>query len=162
MDLAGRPATVAVVGPGRWTLLVFVSSGCDGCREFIGAAGDPVASGLVTDEAVVVVTRDPAEEDRGALSRLMAPGAPVVMSSAAWSAYRVLGRRSSCWPTGATPGGDRGRGLGRRPGGRAPEGGPFGLGRPRGAPPAAARRAGRPMMDSQLLSSTRPGAGSST
>ncbi len=91
VDLAGRPATVEVVGPGRWTLLLFLSSGCDGCREFFGAAGDPSSFGLAAEEAVVVVTRDPAQEDLGALAALITPGTRVVLSSAAWSDYRVLG-----------------------------------------------------------------------
>jgi len=91
VDLAGRPDTVTVVGPGRWTLLVFLSSGCDGCREFFTAAGDPRSAGLVTDESVVVVTADPDREDQAALTALVPPGARVLMSSAAWTAYRVAG-----------------------------------------------------------------------
>jgi len=91
VDLAGRPLDVEVVGPGRWTLLVFLSSGCYGCREFFAAAGDPQASGLVTDESVVVVTRDADEEDPVALADLAAPGTRLLMSTPAWSAYRVHG-----------------------------------------------------------------------
>jgi hypothetical protein len=91
VDLAGRPVAVAVVGPGRWTLLLFLSSGCLGCREFFAAAGDPASSGLVTDETVVVVTRDRGHEDLAALADLVVPGTPVLMSSLAWRAYRVHG-----------------------------------------------------------------------
>lgn len=91
VDLSGGRQDVPVVGSGRWTLLVFLASGCDGCREFFEAAGDPVGAGLVTDESVVVVTRGPDREDRGALGRLAAPGTRLVMSDEAWAAYRVLG-----------------------------------------------------------------------
>jgi hypothetical protein len=110
VDLSGQPLDVRVLGTGMWTLLVFLSSGCDGCRDLWDALGDPAGSGLVTDEQVVAVTRGPDHEDVAALRRLAppagAPGTdpsgttgadpiqgppPVVMSSPAWSAYRVQG-----------------------------------------------------------------------
>jgi hypothetical protein len=91
VGLGGEPVGVRVTGTGRWTLLVFLSTGCRGCLQIWEAVADPVGSGLATDEKVVVVTRDPGEEDLGSL-RSLAPGeVPVVMSSAAWTAYRVQG-----------------------------------------------------------------------
>lgn len=91
VDLGGRPVEIAVAGNGRWTLLVFLSAGCDGCRPIWQALADPVGSGLVTDELVVAVTRDPAVDDPGALRALAPRAARVVMSSAAWASYRVQG-----------------------------------------------------------------------
>ncbi len=91
VDLDGRPVRVAAVGRGQWTLLVFLSAGCDGCRAIWAALADPVGSGLTTDEVVVAVTRDPGVEDPAPLRALLPAGARVVMSSAAWAAYRVQG-----------------------------------------------------------------------
>ncbi|HEX3946964.1 MAG TPA: hypothetical protein VHW47_04630, partial [Acidimicrobiales bacterium] len=96
VDLAGAPIDIRVLDTGHWTLLVFLSSGCDGCRELWTALADPAGSGLTTDETVVAVTHDPAHEDLPAVRRLAPPAtapAPgrVVMSSRAWSAYRVQG-----------------------------------------------------------------------
>ncbi len=90
-DLVGAPCRVPVVGTGRWSLVVFLSSGCHGCRDLWRALEDPVGSGLVEDESVVVVTRDAGEEDVDALRRLAGGPVPVVMSTATWSAYRVQG-----------------------------------------------------------------------
>ena len=103
VDLSGRRQHVSVVGPGHWTLLVFLASGCDGCREFFGAAGDPVGTGLVTDESVVVVTRGPTHEDLGALAELVAPDVRLVMSDEAWAAYRVFGPPFFVLADGARP-----------------------------------------------------------
>jgi hypothetical protein len=89
--LDGQPRNVPVVGTGRWSLLLFLSSRCDGCRQFWEALGDPVGSGLTTDETVVVVTRDPGEEEVAAVRGLAMGSVPVVMSTATWSAYRVQG-----------------------------------------------------------------------
>ncbi|HVX20043.1 MAG TPA: hypothetical protein VHB02_01705 [Acidimicrobiales bacterium] len=130
VDLSAAPVRVPVLGTGRWTLLLFLSSGCFGCRDMWDALADPVRAGLATDERVVAVTHGPDHEDVVALGRL-APGptagagsggagpaeagpagagsgraglgrtgsaggtpaedSPVVMSEAAWSAYRVQG-----------------------------------------------------------------------
>jgi hypothetical protein len=111
----GRPVAVPVVGTGRWTLLLFLSTDCPGCLPLWEALVDPVAWGLDGDGLVVAVTRDPGQESPAAVDALAAVGtrtvraesvaggdlagtrggavAPtlVVMSSAAWSAYRVQG-----------------------------------------------------------------------
>lgn len=91
VDLGGEPVEVPVLGTGRWTLLVFLSTGCHGCLQIWEALADPVGTGLATDELVVAITRDPGQEDLGALHSLVPGEAPVVMSSAAWAAYRVQG-----------------------------------------------------------------------
>jgi hypothetical protein len=91
LDLDGQPVEVAVVGSGHWTLLIFLSTTCDGCLAMWEALGDPVGSGLATDEVVVAVTRDPGVDDPASL-RAVAHGAlRVVQSSAGWEAYRVQG-----------------------------------------------------------------------
>jgi hypothetical protein len=91
VDLDGRPVALPVVGTGAWTLLLFLSAACDGCRSMWHALADPVAAGLTTGERVVAVTRDPGEDDPDALRALAPAGVPVVMSSAAWRSYRVQG-----------------------------------------------------------------------
>ncbi len=98
VDLDGRAVDVRVLGTGRWTLLVFLSSHCDGCRPLWDALADPTGSGLATDERVVAITHGPDGEDVAAL-RALAPARTtggeaspaVVMATAAWSAYRVQG-----------------------------------------------------------------------
>lgn len=90
-DLDGRPCRVPVLGTGRWSLLVFLSSGCHGCHEIWQALEDPTKNGLVEDESIVVITRDAGEEDVDALRRLATGSVPVVMSTATWSFYRVQG-----------------------------------------------------------------------
>ena len=90
-DLDGRPCRVAVLGTGHWSLVVFLSSGCLGCGNIWQALEDPLGSGLVEDESVVVITRDAGEEDAAAIRRLATGSVPVVMSTATWSAYRVQG-----------------------------------------------------------------------
>ncbi len=88
-DLDGRPVHLSVTCPSTWTLLVFLSSGCDGCRDVWAALADPVASGLTTDERVVAVVRG--RDDVAALRELAPPSVEVVRSDAAWRAYRVQG-----------------------------------------------------------------------
>lgn len=90
-DLDGRPYRVPVLGTGLWSLVVFLSSGCHGCREIWQALENPAKSGLVEDESIVVITRDAGEEDVDALRRLATSSVPVVMSTATWSLYRVQG-----------------------------------------------------------------------
>lgn len=91
IDLDGRSCRVPVLGTGLWHLVVFLSSGCHGCREIWQALENPVKSGLVEEESIVVITRDAGEEDVDALRRLATGSVPVVMSTATWSLYRVQG-----------------------------------------------------------------------
>jgi hypothetical protein len=98
VDLTDRAVDVRVLGTDRWTLLVFLSSRCDGCRPLWDALADPTAAGLAVDERVVAVTHGPDHEDIAALRALAPAGSTgaeaspvVVMATDAWSAYRVLG-----------------------------------------------------------------------
>jgi hypothetical protein len=98
VDLDRRAVDVRVLGTGRWTLLVFLSSHCDGCRPLWDALAGPTVSGLATDERVVAVTHGPDVEDVAALRTLAPAGGAdaeaspvVVMATDAWSAYRVQG-----------------------------------------------------------------------
>ena len=88
-DLDGGRVHLSVTRPSNWTLLVFLSSGCDGCRDVWAALADPQGSGLATDERVVAVVRE--GDDVTALRELAAPFAEVIRSDAAWRAYRVQG-----------------------------------------------------------------------
>jgi hypothetical protein len=108
---AGRPTTiprdVVGVGPDRLVrvvdvahaaepvLLLFLSAGCLGCRDLWEGLGE-LHAGLAGAARLVAVTRDPGEEDPGAITALagadVAPlGIEVVMSSSAFWDYRVGG-----------------------------------------------------------------------
>ena len=84
---------VSVVGARRRTLLAFLSSGCLTCQGFWEAFSDGrgVELELSADIRLVVVTKDGGEESISALRKLAPPHLPVVMSSAAWTDYRVPG-----------------------------------------------------------------------
>ncbi len=101
----GRPVAVPVVGTGHWTLLLFLSGGCQGCLPLWEALADPVGSGLAGDELVVAVTRDDGEDDPVAVRALLPGPVPVVMSSAAWDAYRVTGPPFFVLVDGSAPAG---------------------------------------------------------
>ena len=91
-DLSGRALTVAVGGVDRWTLLLFLSSGCDGCGELWRALSDSQGAWPAIDGVVpVVVTRGPDTEDPAELDRLATGAVPLVVSDAAYRAYRVHG-----------------------------------------------------------------------
>ncbi len=104
---------------GCWTLLLFLGSRCEGCLPFWSVPREPTAYGLLDGDVALVVTRDPGAEDPDALRSLAGAGegvgggadgagagagadggadgaaddraAHVVMSGAAWRAYRVHG-----------------------------------------------------------------------
>jgi hypothetical protein len=90
VDPEGRPVTLRVVGSGTWSLVLFLSTNCDGCVPFWKLLGDQHAAGFERDLRVVAVTRDPGEQDAAALAAVPG-GSPVVMSTDAWRAYRVQG-----------------------------------------------------------------------
>jgi hypothetical protein len=90
-DLGGSPVRITVRGVGHWTLLLFLSSRCDGCRPLWAACEDPVGAGLGPRDEVVVVTRDRSHEPLDELRALAGDEASVVMSSRSWRAYRVHG-----------------------------------------------------------------------
>lgn len=110
-DLAARRRTLHVAAPGRWTLLLFLGSHCDGCQPFWSLAGVPEKCGLSPEDASVVVTRGPGDEEPEALAGLLeaalaggprrpeaprsseapAPSDALIMSDMAWPLYQVHG-----------------------------------------------------------------------
>ncbi len=101
-DLTGHRRTLRLASPGRWTLLLFLGSNCDGCLPFWTVPRTPTVCGLEPDDEAVVVTRGPDEEEPEALAAMI--GAPaggdpadadvsqlLVMSAEAWRIYRVHG-----------------------------------------------------------------------
>jgi hypothetical protein len=89
-DTEGVPVRVTLRTPQTWTLVLFLSTGCDGCSPLWGACRDPAAAGFAADETVVV-THGPDQEDGAAVRALAGDVRPVVMSSAAWAGYGVQG-----------------------------------------------------------------------
>lgn len=74
----GEPAGAA--GDGR---VVFLTSSCLACRDLWPTLGRPGA------DVVAAVTPDPTLEDAAAVAALAPAGVPVVMSTAAWLAWRA-------------------------------------------------------------------------
>lgn len=95
-DLTGRRRTVRLASAGHWTLLLFLGSHCDGCQPFWSVAGSPLACGLEPQDTAIIVTHGPDGEKPDVLAALVG-GEPadaselLVMSDAAWRAYRVHG-----------------------------------------------------------------------
>jgi len=85
----GDAVHVGVTGAEHGTLLAFLTSGCSTCGQFWEAFAAPDALHVPGDARLVVVTKDGGEESQSRV-RALAPGdVPVVMSSAAWTAYDV-------------------------------------------------------------------------
>ena len=82
---------VSVVGTRHRTLLAFLSSGCLTCQTFWTAFADQPRLELPDDIRLVVVTKDASEESASALRKVAPANVSVVMSSAAWTDYRVPG-----------------------------------------------------------------------
>jgi hypothetical protein len=84
----GDAVTLSFEGTsGPPTLLAFLSSGCSTCAGFWETLGERRLPGVQT----LIVTRG-SDRERPARLRALAPeGVPVVMSSEAWSDYRVPG-----------------------------------------------------------------------
>ena len=88
-SLDDDPVTLAFDGArSRPTLLAFLTSGCGTCAGFWETLAEPRLSPEVQ---IVIVTHGP-ERERPAKLRALAPdGVPVVMSSSAWTDYKVPG-----------------------------------------------------------------------
>ncbi len=88
VDPAGTPVEVTW-GAGRRDVVAFMTGSCSTCRPFWNGIAEgrraPAGAGLV------VVTPDPTTESRRGIAALTPAGLPVVMSSAAWTAYGVRG-----------------------------------------------------------------------
>jgi hypothetical protein len=81
---------IAIVGSAEPTLLLFLSSSCLGCRDLW--EGTSELRGSLPDEVrIVIVTKGTEHEDVVAIGALAPPGVITVMSSQAYSDYRVGG-----------------------------------------------------------------------
>ena len=89
-DPSGAPQHLAVTGVGHSTLLAFLSSTCLTCRNFWEAFGDPSLV-VPNDARIIVVTRGVEAESPGAVRKLASPLVHTVMSTQAWSDYKVPG-----------------------------------------------------------------------
>ena len=93
---------VALSLRGSDTLLAFLSSGCATCQAF----WDAFAAGGVGDvpggARLVVVAQDLAEESAGALRERAPAEVPLVLSSEAWTQFRVPGSPYFVYVDGAT------------------------------------------------------------
>jgi hypothetical protein len=94
-DIVGRSVhdeevSIPVTGPGRRTLVAFLSSGCSVCQTF----WDELAAGPVDvpgGARLVVVAKGPEEESVSRLRGLAGDGLEVVQSSGTWTDYAVPG-----------------------------------------------------------------------
>ncbi len=85
---AGQPVEVPVRSEGRDTVVAFLSSTCATCVGLWRDLSQPGATDVLpSGTRLVVITRDPGEEDAGRVGELAPAGHPVVMSSEAWRAY---------------------------------------------------------------------------
>jgi hypothetical protein len=97
-DIAGVTPTGAAIGidladADGPLLLVFLTTGCDGCDQFWDGLRRDDGHGLPTGVTVVAVTRGPGTVEPSEVG-VVADGVvdvPVVMSDQAWRDYRVLG-----------------------------------------------------------------------
>jgi hypothetical protein len=94
-DVVGRSVhdeevSIPVSGPGRRTLVAFLSSGCSVCQTF----WDELAAGPVDvpgGARLVVVAKGPEEESTSRLRELAGGRIEVVQSSGTWTDYAVPG-----------------------------------------------------------------------
>jgi hypothetical protein len=88
---SGDGVVLPLVGVERDTLVAFLSSTCTSCQHLWGELHD--ASGDVLPEhlRLLVVPKGPEHESPSAVLTLAPPGCDVVMSSEAWSDFKVPG-----------------------------------------------------------------------
>lgn len=91
VSTAGDGVVVPLVDVERNTLLAFLTSTCTSCQglwsELARGTGDVVPSEL----RLLVVTKGPEHESPTAIEEVAPAGCDVVMSSAAWSDFRIPG-----------------------------------------------------------------------
>ena len=87
----GSAVSIAVGGDDRLTLLAFLSTGCTTCGDFWQAWRDdePLPLSGLGQPRVVIVTRGPENEHPHAVTTLAPATTSTVMSTAAWTDYRV-------------------------------------------------------------------------
>jgi hypothetical protein len=89
VDLEGHPARMTAEDGGR-KLLAFLTSGCLTCESFWRSICEDGAPVLPGSPELIVVTKDAADDSVSTLRRLAEGIAvPIVMSTAAWTAYEV-------------------------------------------------------------------------
>lgn len=102
---------VRVTGTGHHTVLAFLSSSCLTCTGFWDAFNQPGGVRLPPETRLVIVTKGPGDESPAAIAELAPDGITVVMSSQAWTDYRVPGSPYVVYVDGPT-GRVRGEGTG--------------------------------------------------
>jgi hypothetical protein len=94
VDPQGAAVRVSVLGRADPVLLLFLSAACLGCRDLWDGIAE-VQRGLPAGTRLAVVARSPADEDPAVVGVLARPsvatGVPVVMSTRAYTDYRVGG-----------------------------------------------------------------------
>jgi hypothetical protein len=86
----GGAAHVAVTGVDHDTILAFLSTGCATCAEFWDALAAPGAAGRAGERTrVVIITKGHEEESEAAVAELAPAEVTTIMSTAAWSDYRI-------------------------------------------------------------------------
>ena len=87
----GSAVSIAVGGDDRLTLLAFLSTGCTTCGDFWQAwrNDEPLPLNGLGQPRVVIVTRGPENEHPHAVTTLAPATTSTVMSTAAWTDYRV-------------------------------------------------------------------------
>jgi hypothetical protein len=86
-----REAIKVSVNVGSNTLLAFLSSGCLSCQSLWEGLDPRRRPSIPGGARIVVVTKDSAYESPSRLQEVAPRDVPLVMSSAAWEAYRVQG-----------------------------------------------------------------------
>jgi hypothetical protein len=91
-DPTGAPVRIEILGAPDPVLLLFLSVDCLGCLD-LWQGLDEVRGLLPAGVGLVVVTRDPGSEDPRVVAELgrSESGVPLVMSSVAFTDYRVAG-----------------------------------------------------------------------
>ena len=95
VDPGGAPCRIEVMEAAAPVVLLFLSAACLGCRDLWEGLAD-LHAGLAGAARLAVVTRGPGDEDPAAIAALAgdapdALGVAVVMSTAAFTDYRVAG-----------------------------------------------------------------------
>jgi hypothetical protein len=79
------------VSRGDWALLLFLSTGCEGCADIWRASGGGEEAIDFEVSSVVIVTPGEGNEDAAVVRERAPEGVLTVMSDEAWSTYRVFG-----------------------------------------------------------------------
>jgi hypothetical protein len=90
ITLSDQTAAIAVRSPDHDTVLAFLSSGCETCRSFWRAFGEPSLT-VPGGARLVVVAKEADAESPARLSELAVADLPLVLSSRAWETYQVPG-----------------------------------------------------------------------